>query len=224
MAARLDAWHSWARHCPVLQRFTVFTRLILGIGFIAPGLTKFLGHRFTSLGLDTPVGFFFEAMYRTGFYWRFLGAAQILAALLTLIPRTATLGALTFFPIILNIFIITVSMDFRGTPFITGAMLCANLYLLSWDYHKFKPLLFGEQLLGQAVHFTEVEPHWIERVGYCITVIVGFILTLILRGLFGQLSGKWVGAILSLGFLGGLLILSGWLILARQHWKADRAI
>src|SRR5690348_12524236 len=108
----LDTLHAWARNCPLLQRFTVSRRLLLGIGFIAPGLTKLLGNRFTLLGLDSPVGFFFEAMYRTGFYWRFIGFAQVLASLLVLIPRTATLGTVCFFPIILNIFIITISLDF----------------------------------------------------------------------------------------------------------------
>jgi hypothetical protein len=57
-----------------------------------------------------------------------------------LIPRTATLGALVYFPIILNFFIIMVSMHFTGTPFITGLMLLANIYLLCWDYDKLKCL------------------------------------------------------------------------------------
>jgi hypothetical protein len=69
-------------------------------------------------------------MYRTGFYWRFLGLRQLATALLLLIPRTATLGALVYFPLILNIFVITVPLHFQGTPFITGLMLLANLYLL----------------------------------------------------------------------------------------------
>ncbi len=33
-----------------------------------------MGNRFTILGLDDPIGFFFEALYRTGFYWRFLNS------------------------------------------------------------------------------------------------------------------------------------------------------
>mgnify|MGYP001006551191 CR=1 FL=1 len=134
----LDKLHLQVRRHPLLQRFTQFNRLLLGIAFIAPGLTKVLGNRFTVLGLDTPVGFFFEAMYRTGFYWRFLGLAQIVASLLLLIPRTASFGAVAFFPIILNIFVITVSLKFTGTWVITGLMLLANLYLLCWDYDRLK--------------------------------------------------------------------------------------
>src|ERR1044072_7531747 len=92
--------------------FTWMTRILLALAFTPSGLTKALGHRFTQLGLDNPVGFFFEALYQSGFYWNFIGIAQLTAALLLLIPRTTTLGAVIYFPIILNIFLITVSMHF----------------------------------------------------------------------------------------------------------------
>jgi uncharacterized membrane protein YphA (DoxX/SURF4 family) len=115
--------------------------VLLAVGFIPSGLTKVLGNRFTRLGLDSPVGFFFEALYRTGFYWRFLGLCQLAAAALLLVPRTATLGAVVYFALILNIFVITVSVGFVGTPFITGLMLLASVYLLCWDYDRLKRLL-----------------------------------------------------------------------------------
>ena len=121
--------------------FTICTRILLALAFTPSGLTKALGNRFTQLGIDTPVGFFFEALYRSGFYWNFIGMAQLTAALLLLIPRTATLGAIVYFPIILNIFLITVSMHFTGTPVITGLMLLASIYLLCWDYDKLKCIL-----------------------------------------------------------------------------------
>ena len=136
----MDRAHAWVRGHRALRAFTVATRVLLALGFLPSGLTKVVGNRFTVLGLDSPVGFFFEAMYRTGFYWRFLGLCQLAAALLLLIPRTATVGALVYLPLSLNIFVITVSLHFRGTPVITGLMLLANLYLLCWDYDKLKHL------------------------------------------------------------------------------------
>ena len=137
----LDRAHERVKQQRYLKVFTVLTRVLLALGFLPSGLTKVLGNRFTILGVDNPVGFFFEAMYRTGFYWRFLGLCQLAAAALLLIPKTATIGALVYFPLILNIFVITVSLHFTGTPFITGLMLLANLYLLCWDYDKLKSLI-----------------------------------------------------------------------------------
>lgn len=141
LAAAIDLTHARVKRNKWFRIFTVFTRIMIALAFIPSGLTKALGNRFTILGTDDPVGFFFEALYRTGFYWRFLGLCQLLAALLLLIPRTTTIGALMFFPLILNIFVITVSMHFQGTPIITGLMLLANIYLLCWDYDKLKHIV-----------------------------------------------------------------------------------
>lgn len=151
MPSWLDRTHATLKQNKWLRRFTVFTRILLALGFTPSGLTKILGNRFTILGPETPVGYFFDALYKSGFYWNFIGLGQWLAALLLLIPRTATLGALIYFPIILNIFVITVSMHFTGTPFITGAMLLGSIYLLCWDYDRLKyifisPLPFGNRI------------------------------------------------------------------------------
>lgn len=139
--ATLADLHSRARAKPWLQRFTIVTRILLAVAFIPTGLVKIQGERFTTLGPEHPVGYFFEAMYQTGLYWSFLGWGQLVAAVLLLIPRTATLGALLFLPIILNIFVITISIDFAGTPVVTGLMLLAVLNLLCWDYDRLEPAL-----------------------------------------------------------------------------------
>lgn len=141
MPGSLDQTHARARKSKLLGIFTVFTRILLALAFLPSGLTKVMGNRFTVLKIDDPVGFFFEALYRTGFYWRFLGICQLTIAALLLIPRTSFIGALAYFPLILNIFVITVAMHFTGTPIITGLMLLANIYLLCWDYDKLKRLL-----------------------------------------------------------------------------------
>ena len=121
--------------------FTWAMRILLFLAFLPSGLKKVLGERFTILGVETPVGFFFEGLYRTGFYWNFLGFMQLLAGVLLLIPRTTFLGAILYLPIIINIFIIVVSMNFTGTPIIAGLMLLANFYLLFWDYKKLKQIV-----------------------------------------------------------------------------------
>lgn len=137
----LDSLHAKVKQNRLLQYFAAFNRIILAVAFIPSGMTKVLGNRFTSLPLDNQIGFFFEAFYQTGGWYRFVGFCQILAAILLLIPRTSTLGATIFFPIVLNIAIITISVGFKGTWLITSLMFLANLYLICWDYDKFKPIL-----------------------------------------------------------------------------------
>lgn len=141
MMSSVQAFHNWIYKKRLFSLFTWGTRILLSIAFIPSGLKKLLGERFTILGLDSPVGFFFEALYRTGFYWNFLGFMQLLVAVLILIPRTTTFAALLYLPIIINIFVIVVAMEFKGTPIIAGLMLLANLYLLFWDYKKIKRIV-----------------------------------------------------------------------------------
>jgi hypothetical protein len=59
--------------------------------------------------------------------------------------RYATIGAVVFFPITINIFFITISYHFAGTPIITGLLLLANIFLLLWDYNKYLPLLRADK-------------------------------------------------------------------------------
>jgi len=141
MLALLDRLHAALRRSRWLARLVLVTRLLLAIAFIPTGLVKVLGRRFTSLSVDTPIGAFFEAMFRTGGYWQFLGWAQVTAGVLLLIPATASLGALLFLALAVNIFVLTLSLGFVGTPIITGLMLLAVLFLVAWDYHRWRSLL-----------------------------------------------------------------------------------
>lgn len=141
----LDRAHAAVAGNKGMQVFTAFTRVLLAIGFIPPSIPKILHQPFTSLPETNPVGDFFGALYRTGFYYEFIGWGQLLAALLLLFPRTAHLGALLFLPIIANIAVLTFSVGFRGTVYVTALMLVAVLYLVAWEYDRWKPILFRDR-------------------------------------------------------------------------------
>jgi uncharacterized membrane protein YphA (DoxX/SURF4 family) len=94
------------------------------------GISKTYGNRFTRISTDNPIGYFFEALYQSGFYWNFLGLAQITAGILLMTQRYAKLGALMFLTILTNIWIITISLSFKGTWIITSLMMIAVLILV----------------------------------------------------------------------------------------------
>lgn len=138
---KLDALHARVRNNKWLNWFTIVTRIALAFGFLTAGLVKIVGERFTSLPDMHPMGAYLEALYHTGYYYPFIGIAQVTAAVLLLIPRTALLGALLYLPIILNICILSLAVRFDGSLFTSPLMLIANVYLLAWDYHRLKFLL-----------------------------------------------------------------------------------
>ncbi len=126
------------------QLFIIYTRYLIGFAFVFASIVKIQGERFTSVsGADHPIDsawHYFETMYASGLYWQFIGLAQLVAGFLLMTQRFSRLGAILFYPIILNVFVITVSYQFRGTWIITGLMLMANTVLLIWEWGQLKVL------------------------------------------------------------------------------------
>ncbi|REC49649.1 DoxX family membrane protein [Chryseobacterium pennipullorum] len=122
------------------QWVIIHLRYLVGFAFFPSGLVKLMGNRFTGISTDNPIGYFFEALYQSGFYWNFLGLAQITAGILLMTQRFAALGAMMFLAILTNIWIITISLSFKGTWVITSLMMIAVFVLLIWDKHKLLPL------------------------------------------------------------------------------------
>lgn len=137
MLALIDRW----KQKTFLQIFTIYLRYLIGGAFViaAFGMGKVSGTSNLMYSMDKPIQDlepiqqFFRVMTDSGLYWKFIGWTQIVAGFLLMTQRFARLGALIFFGLILNIFIITVAYKFTGTPFVTGLMLLATTYLLVWD-------------------------------------------------------------------------------------------
>ncbi|HSF52149.1 MAG TPA: hypothetical protein VLA71_00275 [Algoriphagus sp.] len=130
--AKSDKW---------VKGFAVFCRIALAASFIPAGFVKIMGERFAAgLPSNNPLGHYLDAFHITGYYYTFVGVAQIIIAILLLIPRTSLLGAMMYFPMILNICVLTYATRFAGTR-INTMMLMASLFLLFWDYDRLKHIL-----------------------------------------------------------------------------------
>ena len=141
ISSTLDRLHSELRQKKAFRDFALFNRIALAAGFIPSGFVKIMGERFTDLPVTHPMGHYLDALFQTGYYYTFIGILQVTAAILLLIPRTATLGAVIYFPIILNICILSLSVRFEGSLLSSPLMVLANLYLFCWDYDKLKFIL-----------------------------------------------------------------------------------
>jgi hypothetical protein len=213
---RVDGLFARVRAQPFFLRMTVFMRILLAAGFVPTGTVKLLGQRFTLLSPQTPIGAFFEALYQTGGFWRFVGFCQIAAGLLVLVPRLAHLGAALFLPIMVNIFVVTVSLGFRGTPIVTGLMLLAVLYLCAWDWHRFRGM-FTEHPLASARSPRTLRLDPLERAGFLVfagSLIAFFAARGLARGRFGL-------AVLALGLAAGVFTLCRFLTTGRRLRAPD---
>src|SRR5215213_3206009 len=142
ISSTLDRLHMQAKQNRWLWLFSIFNRLVLALGFIPAAIVKLMNERFASgLHANHPMGHYLEALHQTGYYYTFISVVQLTAAIFLLIPRTVTLGAFLYFPIILNITVLTYATRFEGSLFTAPLMVLANLYLLGWNYEKWKYIL-----------------------------------------------------------------------------------
>lgn len=174
------------------QWIIIHLRYLLGFAFFPSGLVKLMGNRFTRISTDNPIGYFFEALYQSGFYWNFLGLAQITAGILLMTQRYATLGALMFLSILTNIWIITISLSFKGTWIITSLMMIAVLILVVWDRHKLLPI-FSYNKAGMVKEYPDPAPIWIVA---GMIYAVSFIALYVLDPVKGNIYEKWLTGIL----------------------------
>lgn len=122
--------------------FSILCRVLLAFAFIAAGMVKIVGERFANgLAPEHPMGAYLVALHQTGFYYTFIGYAQVLAAIFLLIPRTVALGAVIYLPIIVNIWLLSVATRFDGSFITSPLMVLANLFLLVWNYDRLRYLL-----------------------------------------------------------------------------------
>lgn len=185
------------------QIFIIYTRYLIGGAFVFASLIKIKGQRFTTeSGELNPINsawHFFETMYQSGLYWKFIGIAQLLAGFLLMTQKFSKLGALINLPIILNIFIITLSYNFAFTPIITGLMLFTNLLLIIWEWNEIKILFNLDPNFDSNVRL-EKDFLW-EIVG-----LVLFIFTFIYRILINEYDLEfWMTTCFLIG-LTGLMI------------------
>jgi uncharacterized membrane protein YphA (DoxX/SURF4 family) len=143
---RLEQYYYDAKENKWYRYFAVFCRLALAVAWIISGYVKITGERFAAgLSHNHPLGQYFDALLNTGYYYTFIGVGQIIVAILLLIPRTAVIGAISSFPIILNICVLTYAVRFEGTRAATF-MLLANLFILCWYYDRLKYILPFKQV------------------------------------------------------------------------------
>lgn len=173
---RLAAFYLEAKGNKWYRYFATFCRIGLALAFIPSGFVKLSGERFTALPSNHPLGHYFDALHLTGYYYTFIGAGQLITAALLLIPRTAVLGVVTAFPIMLNIWVLVHALRFEGTRIVTFILL-ANLYLVCWYFDRIKYILpFKHAELGIREYKTVNNRFPFAFFGMVIAIIAGVII------------------------------------------------
>ncbi|HEX9930804.1 MAG TPA: hypothetical protein VGB02_19885 [Pyrinomonadaceae bacterium] len=147
-------------------------RIFLGFIFFTAGMGKLThGHYFPLTMFPMSLSKIL-APHGLSLWGEFVAWSQVLIGFLLMSQRFATIGAIMSLPLILNIFVITVSLGFMGTPYLNGFLIFLNLFLLAADYHKLK-FLFMEDVsefrhIRLRRNFWQVDLVWFAGLVLCL--------------------------------------------------------
>ena len=115
--------------------------VFLGLIFFSSGMAKVYAEN-AFPGLIGPVWLEEKLTeFDLGMYARFIGYAQVGIGFLLLTLRFSTLGAVMLVPLVANIFMVTVSMNWTGTPYVLGFFIVVNAFVLWVDRKRLYPLI-----------------------------------------------------------------------------------
>ncbi len=153
MRERLERLHARARGARWLSLVVVNLRLLIGFAFVPAGLKKIFGQPFTDPDKSGTFHDFLHAFHATGGFYRFVGALQLLVAVLLMTQRWARWGAWMALPIITAIMVFCWSTSVVPTAIVATMIFCGVVGLVVWDARP-GPALVDErvwQVCGVAI-------------------------------------------------------------------------
>lgn len=186
----MSSFYATLRRNPIANWFVINLRFLIGYGFIPSGIKKIIGTPFANPGQQGAFMEYLDALYANGFYYEMIGWAQVMAAVLLITQRFATLGALIFLPIIFNIMVLTMSTIGSLTPLIAFLMFLGIVFLLFWDYYKWITIFSKDDKLFNMPYvndYPQAGKFWIVT-GVLILVLPVF--TILLFKLFPKMLEK----------------------------------
>lgn len=143
-----------ARQIRWINVAVVNLRFLIGFAFVPSALKKLLDQPFTDPANHGRFHDFLHAFHATGWFYPFVGAMQIAAAVLLFTQRFATLGALVALPILTAITAFCWSTQVYPTASVATMMWLGTLGLVLWDVDKWRGIFVRDDRAAEL----RVEP------------------------------------------------------------------
>ncbi|MDM5154937.1 hypothetical protein QUF88_14245 [Bacillus sp. DX1.1] len=139
-------------------------RWFLAIMFIIYGIAKIYPGQFSTGDFifdstkDSPMKLAWYFFGYSNFYNLFIAFGELTAALLLLIPRTATVGNIIYLPITVNITVLNYCFDIPALP-ISIMLTSLSILLLLLEYSKLKRVFFENGVVDKQ---RDTEERWMN--------------------------------------------------------------
>jgi hypothetical protein len=185
---------------------TIFNLMVVGARFLLGFVIFTAGMGKVTYGDYFPLTMFPMSLERLlaphglALLGHFIAWSQVIIGLLLLSQRFATIGAIMCVPLISNILIVTVSLGFRGTPYLNAFLLGLNIFLLAADYHKIKFLFMDDLSEARQISLRrtnlKIDLLWLTGTALCVAAAA---LHPVSRWLTFGLSGAGIAVFLVCG-------------------------
>lgn len=167
------------------MRITLGLVLLLAGNEKLTGMSDIIGPHYLITELDK---------YGLGLFGQFIAFSQIIIGFGLLSNRLGALGDVMAFPMFLNILIVTISLEWQGTPGEVMLFLTMNGLLILSNWHRIKFLITDD--------ISEIKQVSVKRNSLKLDVIYGSILIVILIGIaFKETNIELTKKIVAFGFL-----------------------
>ncbi len=164
--------------------FTVYLRLILAAGMIPYGVLKLFPLQFPepslsrllqTYGNSSPMGLMWTFMGASRSYSFFGGAAEVLAGILLVIPRLATLGALVCIAVMSNVLMLNIGYD---VPVKLGSihLLVMAGFVAAPDLRRLVDFFILNRRVEPAIARPLFRRRWMNRSAIALQVAFGVVL------------------------------------------------
>ncbi|WP_428658111.1 hypothetical protein [Runella sp.] len=119
-------------------------RLFLGYVFTSSGLCKLTEGHFGQL-IGPPLLIEQLTPHGLRMFGFFIAISQVMSGALVLSQRYSVIGLIMLIPMNLGILVVTISQNWRGTPYVDAVFTALNVLALLYEWHTLKFLLLPEQ-------------------------------------------------------------------------------
>lgn len=187
--------------------YALLTRLFLGYIFASAGLCKLSDGQFGQL-IGPPFLIKQLAQYDLELFGQFIALSQVLVGMMVMSQRYSVLGLIMLVPVNVSILMVTISQNWKGTPYVDSVLVALNLLALLYEWKSLKFLLLPDSLeIKTPPRVNELFPNlWWGTLG------IGF-------GTLGGFLGAWsFPATLAFGSLAFICMYVNVFTFQSYHW------
>ena len=123
--------------------YALLIRLFLGYIFASAGLCKLTDGQFGQL-IGPPWLIKELAQYDLELFGQFIALSQVLVGMMVMSQRYSVLGLIMLVPVNVSILMVTISQNWKGTPYVDSVFVALNILALLYEWKSLKFLLLPD--------------------------------------------------------------------------------